>query len=280
MVKKPIVISASRMTDMPAFYPEAIISEIEMRKSKGFTIHTIVLWTKHIRSIFKEPLFSYLKEQQKSGTQLYFQLTVTGMGSDVVIGYHQRKVFPEPCVPNMKASLAHVDDLIEFARNPHRIRLRVDPLIRVRDSQGNLYENYDKLPEIIELLAPKAIKNFTFSFLEKDIYKKVDNRFSRQGIEIISPDISERKLFAENMNTLADNLKVSITSCSVPGLPTSACINGQLLMNLHDQHWPLDLSQPHSRELCGCTKSVDIGGWPPKVCNSGCMYCYARPKIL
>lgn len=269
------------MTDMPAFYPEAIMNEIESRKSRGFVIHTIVLWTKHVQSIFKEPLSSYLKEQQQAGTQLYIQLTVTGMGGDVfVMGNDQRKVFPEPCVPNIAESLSYVDDLAEFAGNPHRIRLRVDPLIRLRDAQGQLFDNYKMPGNIIRLLAPKGIKSFTFSFLEKDVYRKVDNRFSHHGIEILPPSLGERKLFAEEINTLAERMSVSVTSCSVPGLPTSACIDGNLLVQHHDHHWPLELSQPHSRLLCGCTKSVDIGGWPPRTCNSGCLYCYARPKIV
>lgn len=269
------------MTDMPAFYPEAIIKEIESRKDKGACIHTIVLWTKHIKSIFSEPLSSYLKAQQKSGTQVYIQLTITGMGGNVfVMGHNKRAIFPEPNVPNIEESLALIDNLSEFAGSPLRIRLRVDPLIRLRDVEGQSFSNYNSLAEIVHLLSPKGIKYFTFSFLEKGIYKKIDNRFYRHGIEVLAPDLKERKHFAEEMNAMAEKLNVSITSCSVPGLPSSACIDGRLLMQLHDHQWPLDLSQPHSRQLCGCTKSVDIGGWPPKVCNSGCLYCYARPKMI
>jgi hypothetical protein len=180
----------------------------------------------------------------------------------------------------MNESLAVIDDLAEFAGSPQRIRLRVDPLIRLRDARGEIFSNYKSLSRIVRLTAPKGIKNYTFSFLEKDVYKKVDNRFSRHGIEIIPPCPDERKNFAEELNSLAMSMDVSVTSCSVPGLPESACIDGNLLMQLHDQHWPVDLSKPHSRQLCGCTKSVDIGGWPPKVCNSGCLYCYARPKLV
>jgi hypothetical protein len=280
MEKLPIVISASRMTDMPAFYPQHIISEVEARKLRGLTIHTIALWTKHIDSVFKEPLHSYLAEQQKNETQLYINLTITGMGKDsFVMGSHSHKVFPEPCVPPMSHSLSLIDQLIDFMGSPERIRLRVDPLVRLRDAEGNIFSNYDKLFEITDILHPKGINHYSFSFLEKDIYKKIDTRFARYGIEILPPDASERQDWIAKVNRHSSAKKVIISACSVPGLPQSACIDGNLLQRLHPRQLPLDLSQPRSRELCGCTKSVDIGGWPPKTCFSGCIYCYARPKL-
>jgi hypothetical protein len=45
---------------------------------------------------------------------------------------------------------------------------------------------------------------------------------------------------------------------------------------LHDSHMPVSKKQQNHRELCGCTDSIDIGGWPPKKCYTGCQYCYAR----
>ncbi|HEX3006436.1 MAG TPA: DUF1848 family protein, partial [Bacteroidales bacterium] len=274
----PVVISASRMTDMPAFYPQQIVSEIESRKAKGMKIHTIVLWTKHIRSVLNDPLKAYLQEQQALGTQLYVQLTLTGIGKECYVsGRNDKKFFVEPGVPPLSESLKYIDQLIAFLKNPARIRLRVDPLIRLKDARGNIFSNFEKLQEIAEVLHPKGIRHITFSFLERDIYKKVDNRFAKEDIELLPPSPEERKAFAKQMNEFASERQIKITSCSVSALETSACIDGVLLQKLHDEHWPLDLSQPHSRALCGCTKSIDIGGWPPKACYSGCKYCYARP---
>lgn len=268
------------MTDMPAFYPHHIISETEARKAKGLKIHTIALWTKHIASVFKEPLFTYLIEQQKSGIQLYINLTITGIGKDTfIIGANNHKVFPEPCVPSMYESIALIDRLIDFVGSPERIRLRIDPLVRLKNSHGEVFSNYDKFFEITEMLYPKGINRYSFSFLEKDVYKKVDSRFRKHGIEIIPPDANEREEMTIRFNRYALDKKVIISACSVPGLPQSACIDGYLLQKLHPKQLPLDLAEPRSRELCGCTKSVDIGGWPPKTCFSGCMYCYARPKL-
>lgn len=281
MHKLPIIISASRMTDMPAFYPQNIISEIEARKSRGLKIHTIVLWTKHVASIFREPLHTYLKEQQLPGTQIYVQLTVTGIGKNCTVkGKNNTNVYLEPCVPDLTDSISQTDRLIDFLGTPDRIRLRVDPLVQLKDANGNIFSNYDKLFEIISLLQPKGIRNYSFSFLEKGVYRKVDSRFTNRSLEILSPNTEERLDFYSKTTQYSRNLKVSISACSVEGLPQSACIDGELLQNLHPQQWPVDLTQPHSRELCGCTKSIDIGGWPPKECNSGCLYCYSRPKLF
>jgi hypothetical protein len=280
MEKLPIVVSASRMTDMPAFYPEKIIEETELRKRKGFTIHTLVLWTKHIRSLFREPLFSYLCEQQKTGTQLYVQLTITGIGNAVFVsGNGNKKVYLEPGVPALYDSISCIEGLIDLVKNPQRIRLRVDPLVRIKDACSKVYSNYDKLAEIVQLLQVKKNRYYTYSFLEKDTYRKIDSRFANAGIEIVAPDFDERKILDSQFQKLALDFGVSITSCSVAGLPESACIDGHLLQQLHDLNWPLNTSLPRSRKLCGCTKSIDIGGWPPKICPSGCMYCYARPAL-
>lgn len=281
MHKFPVIISASRMTDMPAFYPHNIITEIEARKTRGLKIHTIVLWTKHAASIFREPLYSYLLEQQKLETQIYVQLTITGIGKNSSVkGKNNTDVYLEPCVPEMTESLSEIDRLIDFLGTPERIRLRIDPLIRLKDAGDNMFSNYDKLYEIINLLHPKGIRNYSFSFLEKGIYNKVDSRFSNRLLEIIPPTTPERLDFCSQVTQYAQEKNISISACSVPGLPQSACIDGKLLQSLHNRKWPVELSQPHSRELCGCTKSIDIGGWPPKICNSGCLYCYSRPKLL
>ena len=58
--KGKVILSASRMTDMPAFYPEQVLEEVNKRVAKGQDIHTLVLWTKHPYSLLKEPLKSFL----------------------------------------------------------------------------------------------------------------------------------------------------------------------------------------------------------------------------
>ena len=79
-MKTSTILSASCMTDMPAFYPQQLIEAVESRRKKGVKIHTLVLWTKHPASLLKEPLYSFLLGLRNDGIQLYVQLTITGMG--------------------------------------------------------------------------------------------------------------------------------------------------------------------------------------------------------
>ena len=65
-----VILSASCMTDMPAFYPKQLIEAVETRRKKGVQIHTLVLWTKHPASLLKEPLNSYLTGLRNDGITL------------------------------------------------------------------------------------------------------------------------------------------------------------------------------------------------------------------
>ena len=62
-------------------------------------------------------------------------------------------------------------------------------------------------------------------------------------------------------------------------MSVSKCIDGELLAKLHDKKYPTSLKQQKKRKLCGCTESIDLGGWPPKKCYTGCLYCYSNADI-
>jgi hypothetical protein len=49
----PIVISASRMCDLPRWYPQFLITEIRKRIENGQKIHSLVIWTNASRSSSK-----------------------------------------------------------------------------------------------------------------------------------------------------------------------------------------------------------------------------------
>lgn len=273
----PVVLSASRMTDLPKYYPEELIAEVENRIKKGMQIHTIVLWTKHPQALLKTPLYSYLIQMKEQGVQLFLNCTITGLGKKVVgkcTGGED--LILEPNAPDVKEAIASLTRVIHLLGKPERIRLRIDPIVRIEDAVGDQFSNLKAMPLIIEKLHILGIKNYCFSFLEKGGHQKVDRRFQRLGVKILSPTEEERQRTAIWVKELEARFLVKIHSCCVPGFPETRCIDGQLLQELHDEHWEVDLSEPRSREKCGCTKSVDIGGWPPKKCYTGCQYCYAN----
>ena len=268
-----IIISASCMTDMPKYYPEQLIDAVNGRKK----IHTLVLWTKHPRSLLTEPLLSFLEGLKHDGTQLYVQLTITGMGQMVMgTDINGKPVIMEPNAPTLADSIDALDQVIELVENPMRIRLRIDPLIRYKDATGEIQSNYELFEPILSQTAAKGIKTYSFSFVESGMHKKVNRRFEHLGLTLLPPTDEERKDFANKFQELEKKYGVTISSCAIPGFNKTACISAKLLESLHDKHLPLEDKPGNSRPLCGCSKSIDIGGWPPKKCYTGCQYCYSR----
>ena len=210
------------------------------------------------------------------GTQLFIHLTITGMAKKPMgIDNNNTPFYPEPNVPEFSNSLALIPKLIKLTGKPERIKVRIDPVLRFKDFTGNIYSNLENFEPILASCVKENIKSFVFSFLEKNMHKKVDNRFQSKGLEILPPSTDERKKILIWIQNLEKKYNVRISACCVPGLPESSCIDGNLLEKLHNNNIPVSLKQPRSRPLCGCTESIDIGGWPVKTCPSGCMYCYA-----
>ncbi|MFZ5644825.1 MAG: DUF1848 family protein [Bacillota bacterium] len=276
--KKKVVLTASRMTDMPKYYPEEIIKEVHKRLDRGIEIHTLVLLTKHPRSLLSDPLKGFLLNLQNNGIQISAQITITGVGG-MVIGKkaNGKPLILEPQAPSCKDSLKALPEVITLAGLPERIRIRFDPIVRLTDSEGNLFSNIKYLPLVVETASGFGIKDFSFSFLEKNTHKKVDQRFRMMGCTIIPPTTEEREKFKTWLKRLEEKNNVNIFACSVPGFEKTSCIDGQTLQKTHPDKEPADLSHARKRQLCGCTKSIDLGGWPPKKCFTGCDYCYAHP---
>lgn len=273
----PVVLSASRMTDMPKYYPRELIFEVDKRVQKGTDIHTLVLWTKHPYSLLLNPLYNYLISLKKNNIQLYIQLTITGLGK-IPIGEKQcgKSWIIEPNSSSYADALSILPDLIDLSGKPSRIRLRIDPIIKVKDCNGKVFSNLKYLPKIVNYSSNLDVRNFSFSLLEKNVHKKVNKRFSDIGCEIISLTQSERASLSKWLHKIESNYNVNIQSCCVPGFKNSSCIDGELLQKLHDCNRLTNLSLPKKREKCNCTYSIDIGGWPPKKCYTGCDYCYAN----
>ena len=280
------ILSASCMTDMPTYYPNELIEEVEKRRTKGLSIHTLVLWTKNPSSLLKSPLNDYLKEVRGKGIQLYLQLTITGMGQlPMGTDVNGKPIIIEPHAPKWEDAVAVLPDVIDLLGNPLRVRLRIDPILRFKDAHGVIYSNLDYMSRIIEATAPMGIKTYSFSFVEDkgdtELGKghlKVNRRFEKLGLTLLPPSAEEREKIKSEVIGLSNHHDVSIYSCATPGMEKSSCINGAWLEQLHDSHMPTSHKECPSRALCGCTESIDLGGWPPKKCYTGCLYCYSNPR--
>ncbi|HBA02775.1 MAG TPA: hypothetical protein DCW51_01705 [Clostridium sp.] len=142
-----------------------------------------------------------------------------------------------------------------------------------------MFSNIVLVEEIMRETSKLGIKNYTFSFLESGIHDKVDRRFSRCDWEIITPSLQEKEKVYNWFKEKGNKYNVNVEACCVTGLKESRCIDGYLFNELHDLGKVTDLKEPRKRSLCACTNSIDIGGWPPKKCYSGCKYCYANAEV-
>jgi hypothetical protein len=278
---KSVILSASRMTDMPKYYEKELIEEVELRIKKGIDIHTLVLWTKHANSLLNPKLKRFLYDLREKNILIYLHLTITGMGGEIIgKDINHNNLYLEKNSPNMNESIDLLNDVIEVVGNKKAIRIRIDPIIKLKNTfDDSTYSNLKKFDYIVRNIAKKGLKSFSMSFLEDLAHVKVNNRMKKLGWKIISPTDDERRDFSINAKKLSKELDVSIYGCCVKGLNESKCIDGYLLDKLHPLKKISDKKEPRKRLLCGCTKSIDIGGWPPKKCYTGCQYCYGNSSF-
>ncbi len=278
------VISASRRTDLVAFFPEWLSSVLRDEKAmihgpsghaymvdlNPENVHTIVLWSKDFSNLLQNQ--NHLQEHLQKYNQLYFHFTITGLGGTFI----EQGVFPP------SAAISQLDFLIELARNPERISLRFDPIVFWKEGE-ELRTNL----RFFENLAPKlcnlGIKDVRISFAQW--YSKAKRRATKYGFHYVDPPLEVKKKKAKTLSQMAKEWNLRLYSCSqnflaeIPGISSSSCIDGNLLQRLHPEKEPASVKKDKSqRTECRCTESTDIGSYT-QFCPHSCLYCYANPRI-
>ncbi|MDD2899920.1 MAG: DUF1848 domain-containing protein [Desulfuromonadaceae bacterium] len=276
-----MIISASRRTDIPAFYSEWFMARVRegffyrvnpfnSRQITGFSlkaedVDAICFWTKYPR-----PLLKYLDELDERGLNYYFQYTLNPYDG----------VF-EPGVPPLQE---RIGVMLELASRigPARVVWRYDPIIL--SSYSPVSWHIEQADMIAGQLA-NATCRLMFSFY--DFYGKGEGRLSRAlaGSVITLADIAapEQQAALEHIvygfKTIADRYKLEIFSCSeevdlsAGGIRHGACIDGDLVRGLFGLNVP-SVRDKNQRAACRCVPSVDMGSY--NSCRFRCRYCYAN----
>lgn len=273
-----MIISASRRTDIPAFYAEWFMKRIR----EGYlcvpnpmntrqisvvdlnvdNVELIVFWTKN-----PLPLLPYLKELTERGYKYYFQYTVNN--------------YPRVFEPNLPKINAIIDTFQELANKigKEKVIWRYDPILISSVTDVNYH--FKNITYLLEKLAPHT-HHITTSIY--DNYRGSTSRLKRLEKHGVVIPTSEQTL-ADSLEVLrylseeAKRYHLQIFSCAekeeiLRGIDIiqGKCIDpnyiGQVF-NL-DVNYPKDPSQ---REDCGCIQSKDIGSYD--TCLHGCSYCYA-----
>lgn len=278
------VISASRRTDLVAFFPEWLSSVFKDEKAQvygpsGFTytvdlspeaVHTIVLWSKNFSNLLEN--HNHLHTALKKYSQLYIHFTITGLGG----------TFIERGVPAPSEAISQLDPLIKIAGMPERVSVRFDPVVYWKED-GEIKTNLYYFKKLAPALSSRGIKAVRLSFTQW--YGKSVRRAEKHGFLYIDPSQEEKKDAALRLARIAKQQNLRLFSCSqdflsgVPGITPSSCINGSLLQELHPQREPVSIKKDRTqRKECRCTESIDIGSYT-QFCPHSCVYCYANPKI-
>jgi hypothetical protein len=168
-------------------------------------------------------------------------------------------------------------DVLAFVGSPLRINWRFDPIVHIRNREGNLLSNFDFFPALAERILPLGIKEVTVSWLS--LYPKVTRRLAMFGLTPEAVPFEKQKQQARRLESLAHAFGARVQYCCMRGFPPARCIDGQKLTLLHPRGEPASVRKAENqRPLCGCTESWDIGWY--YACPYGCLYCYANPKIF
>lgn len=309
--KAPIIISASRSTDIPAFYSNWFFN----RMQKGYVVwenpfngkpsyisfsntRLIVFWSKNPR-----PIIPYLKYLDEKKIGYYFHFTLND--------YEKEKL--EPNVPPTKE---RINTFIELAEKigKEKVIWRWDPLIKTDHLDSS--ELLDRIFNIGEQLK-KHTNKLVFSFIQISPYKKVQNNLRKYNSHFSSPKPSDYEFtpsqkheFGEKIQGITKGWNIEVASCAEPTdlseykIKHNKCIDDELIRKIypHDKklmHFlntgetivkqesnhsvnpnlltPVLLKDKGQRKYCKCIYSKDIGQY--NTCLHFCSYCYANSNI-
>ena len=277
----PLIISASRATDIPAFYADWFFRRLEkghVRWRNPFSgqdsyvsfgnTRFIVFWSKN-----PAPLLPYLPILKERGIGCYIQYTLNDYEAEGL----------EPNVPPLSQRIETFRRAVE-ALGRGAVVWRFDPLILTYKI------NIDTLLEKIAHIA-NALTGYTeklvFSFADIESYKKVSRNLRQSGINYREWDEESMRESAARLSTLnRNNWNLELATCaeridlSEYGIGHNRCIDPELISRLAPDDEILQnflynaKTDTGQRKACGSILSKDIGAY--NTCPHGCLYCYAN----
>lgn len=308
----PVIVSASRSTDIPAFYLDWFIKRLEIGYSVWINPFNqqsqyvsyektkfIVFWSKDPSNLI--PYIPFLKNK---GINFYIQYTLND---------YQELELNVPSIEKRLSTFKELSNILGKAS----VIWRFDPLI-LTDSI-----DIETLLNRIENIG-NQLKDYTnklvFSFADIGIYKKVQNNLIAHNIHYREWSNEEMDEFAEKLTNLnkVNNWNFEIATCAEKinldkfGISHNKCVDDNLIIKLANEdkdvmdylgveiqeivpplfgeyQYPINSIKLHNnkiaikkkdnkdkgqRSLCGCMISKDIGQY--NTCPHGCIYCYAN----
>ena len=296
----PIIISASRRTDIPAFYAKWFANRLKagyclwVNPFNNHPMHVafkkvkaVVFWSKN-----PKPLIPYLHELDERGIHYYFQFTLND---------YEEEQFEShvPAIEERIETFKYLSDTI----GKEKVIWRFDPLV-MTDKLG-IHELLRKVENIGNTLQAYTEK-LVFSFADiGNMYKKVENNFKRLKIHYQEFTPQAKNEFATGLCDLNKAWHFSLAACAEHidleqyGIERNRCIDGELMKRIFAKdtefvyylstgrlpdknpallveipNTKINLKDKGQRGTCGCMVSKDIGMY--NTCPHFCVYCYAN----
>ncbi|HAA89978.1 MAG TPA: hypothetical protein DCE07_05335 [Peptococcaceae bacterium] len=269
-----MIISASRRTDIPAFYGEWLYRRLEEGWAVAvnpFTkaavrvslnpgdVYALVLWSKNF-----QPFLPYLDYLDQRKLNLYFLFTITAMDGQF-----------EPHVPQ-KEEMVEVFRYLSERYSPEQVQWRFDPILITTELDCDYYL------ERFEYLA-RRLKGYTrrcyISFANR--YRKAELRFQERfgnSSRWLELELEEKQKLVREMAQIAEGCGIGLYSCCQPelvggGVKRGSCVDYLHMASLFGEMIPAPPKTP-TRAGCWCYDSIDIGMYD--ICLHDCVYCYAN----
>lgn len=285
----PIVVSASRSTDILAFHLDWFFNRLK----KGYcswvnpfnqkasyvsfkNTRVIVLWSKN-----PVALIDRLEELFRRNIHCYIQFTLNDYTAE---GF-------EPNVPALQERMDTFKRLVDIL-GVGSVIWRYDPVILTDSLQ--IEDHLERIARIGNELKGYCEK-LVFSFADIVGYRKVQFNLSQSGIKFVDFNQESMNKFADKLSLLNKDIGFELATCgeqidlSKYGIAKNRCVDPLLMARLFKDDerlmsWlgysemfgaPESFSKdPGQRYACGCVLSKDIGAY--NTCGHGCVYCYAN----
>ena len=266
-----MIISASRRTDIPAYYSDWFYKRIQegfvlVRNPMNFrqisrislstdVVDGIVFWTKNPIPMLEglDVIENYM---------YYFQFSITPYGKDI-----------EPNLPSKTEIILPAFKKLSNLIGSDRIVWRYDPiLINEKYTMSYHIRAFDKIAGELQ----RYTKKVTISFVDTD-YQGVKSNINELALHYFSHEAQIE--LASQLAEIARSHDLAIDTCAEKidlqkyGISHARCIDDRLLSELLGESLSVDKDK-NQRLECGCISSIDIGMY--NTCLNGCRYCYAN----
>jgi DNA repair photolyase len=288
----PVIVSASRSTDIPAFYAKWFMERLK----DGYTVWTnpfnghsqfisfkntrlIAFWSKN-----PEPLICHFDKLDQMCLNNILHFTLND---------YEHECF-EPHVPPLNK---RIDTFIKISKRIgcDKIYWRFDPVIITEDLTVDRI--LQKIKTIGNEIAPYTGR-LTISILAN--YPKVKRNMTKKNVLVKEADLCERMYLYESISELCRGWGIEVFTCAEDpvfnqlGIRNGACLDiEKISSSFSDDAKLMDfigsfsgdlfgdrenvkkkLKDPGQRKNCGCVISKDIGAYD--TCPHYCLYCYAN----